>query len=86
MREAGIGFGIVIKTTVFLADMQEFAAMNEVYARYFGDHRPARSTVAVLGLPGTSGSRSKSSRGLTSCDPRRGQSLGSTRRTAIFGG
>lgn len=51
LREAGLGFGNVIKTTVFLADMQEFAAMNEVYARYFGDHRPARSTVSVLGLP-----------------------------------
>lgn len=51
LREAGLGFEHVIKTTVFLADMQEFAAMNEVYARHFGDHRPARSTVSVLGLP-----------------------------------
>lgn len=51
LREAGLGFEHVLKTTVFLADMQEFAAMNEVYARHFGDHRPARSTVSVLGLP-----------------------------------
>jgi 2-iminobutanoate/2-iminopropanoate deaminase len=41
----------VVKTTVYLADMAEFAAMNTVYARVFGDHRPARSTVAVLALP-----------------------------------
>ena len=41
----------VVKTTVFLADMADFGAMNEVYARAFGDHRPARSTVAAAGLP-----------------------------------
>ena len=41
----------VIKTTVFLVDMAEFSAMNEVYGRFFGDHRPARSTVAVAALP-----------------------------------
>jgi 2-iminobutanoate/2-iminopropanoate deaminase len=41
----------VIKTTVFLVDMAEFAAMNEVYGRFFGNHRPARSTVAVAALP-----------------------------------
>ncbi|MBI5835624.1 MAG: reactive intermediate/imine deaminase [Candidatus Eisenbacteria bacterium] len=41
----------VVKTTVFLADMGEFTAMNEVYARHFGESPPARSTVAVLGLP-----------------------------------
>lgn len=41
----------VIKTTVFLVDMADFAQMNEVYGRFFGDHRPARSTVAVAGLP-----------------------------------
>ncbi|HEX9582864.1 MAG TPA: RidA family protein [Gemmatimonadales bacterium] len=48
---AGSSLGQVIKTTVYLADMGDFAAMNEVYARHFGDHRPARSTVAVAGLP-----------------------------------
>lgn len=41
----------VVKTTVFLQDMAEFSAMNEVYAKHFGSHRPARSTVAVAGLP-----------------------------------
>ena len=41
----------VVKTTVFLVTMDDFAAMNEVYAKWFGDHRPARSTVAVSGLP-----------------------------------
>ncbi len=48
---AGLSFAHVVKTTVFLQDMGEFAAMNEVYARHFGSHRPARSTVAVGGLP-----------------------------------
>ena len=41
----------VVKTTVFLQDMSDFQAMNEVYARHFGETRPARSTVAVRGLP-----------------------------------
>ena len=41
----------VVKTTVYLVDMAEFAAMNTVYAKVFGDHRPARSTVAVAALP-----------------------------------
>ena len=41
----------VVKTTVFLVDMADFGAMNEVYSRFFGDHRPARSTVAVAALP-----------------------------------
>lgn len=51
LAEAGTGFQHVVKTTVFLRDMAEFAPMNAVYARHFGDHRPARSTVAVAGLP-----------------------------------
>jgi 2-iminobutanoate/2-iminopropanoate deaminase len=51
LAAAGLGFEHVVKTTVFLQDMAEFAAMNEVYARHFGSHRPARSTVAVGGLP-----------------------------------
>ena len=51
LAAAGMSFGNVVKTTVFLVDMAEFGAMNEVYARHFGDHRPARSTVAVAGLP-----------------------------------
>lgn len=41
----------VVKTTVFLSDMDNFAKLNEVYARYFGNHKPARSTVAVKTLP-----------------------------------
>lgn len=48
---AGSTLQDVVKTTVFLQDMSDFQAMNEVYARYFGDNRPARSTVAVRGLP-----------------------------------
>jgi len=48
---AGSDLQRVVKTTVFLAHMNDFAAMNEVYARHFGEHRPARSTVAVKALP-----------------------------------
>jgi 2-iminobutanoate/2-iminopropanoate deaminase len=51
LESAGSGFDRVLKTSVFLVDMADFAAMNEVYARHFGNHRPARSTVAVSGLP-----------------------------------
>jgi len=51
LRAAGSGLGRVLKTTVFLQRMADFAAMNEVYARRFGEHRPARSTVAAAGLP-----------------------------------
>ena len=51
LEAAGSGFDRVLNTTVFLADMADFAAMNEVYARAFGGHRPARSTVAAAGLP-----------------------------------
>ena len=51
LEAAGSSLGKVAKTTVFLVDMADFAAMNEVYAKAFGDHRPARSTVAVVGLP-----------------------------------
>jgi 2-iminobutanoate/2-iminopropanoate deaminase len=48
---AGVSFQHVVKTTVFLADMADFAAMNDVYARHFGTHKPARSTVQAAGLP-----------------------------------
>jgi len=51
LQAAGTTLGRVVKTTVFLADMTDFPAMNEVYARHFGEHRPARSTVAVRTLP-----------------------------------
>jgi 2-iminobutanoate/2-iminopropanoate deaminase len=51
LHAAGASLSAVIKTTVFLSDMQDFGAMNEVYGRHFGDHRPARSTVQAAGLP-----------------------------------
>ena len=51
LEAAGASMSSVIKTTVFLSDMGHFAAMNEVYAEHFGDHRPARAAVAAAGLP-----------------------------------
>ena len=51
LESAGSSLDRVLKTSVFLADMADFAAMNEVYAKHFGTHRPARSTVAAAGLP-----------------------------------
>ena len=51
LREAGLDFSHVVKTTCFLADMNDFAAFNEVYAQAFGAHKPARSCVAVRTLP-----------------------------------
>ena len=51
LQAADTGLDRVVKATVFLADMADFAAMNEVYAQAFGNHRPARSTVAVRTLP-----------------------------------
>ena len=48
---AGLTFADVVKTTVYLADMQEFQAMNEVYGRHFPDAPPARTTIAAAGLP-----------------------------------
>jgi len=51
LRGAGATLADVVKTTIFLADMKDFAAMNEVYAARFGAHRPARSTVQVAALP-----------------------------------
>jgi 2-iminobutanoate/2-iminopropanoate deaminase len=51
LEAAGSGLNYVIKTTVFLQDMADFAAMNAVYAGYFPENPPARSTVAVAGLP-----------------------------------
>jgi 2-iminobutanoate/2-iminopropanoate deaminase len=51
LEAAGTGLDRVLKTTVFLADMNDFAAMNEVYGRYFKSEAPARSTVAAAGLP-----------------------------------
>jgi 2-iminobutanoate/2-iminopropanoate deaminase len=51
LAAAGGALSNVVKTTVFLQDMNDFAGMNEVYARHFGDHRPARAAVAVRTLP-----------------------------------
>jgi len=51
LQAAGTDFAHVVRTTVFLADMDEFAKMNEVYARYVVDPPPARSTVQVARLP-----------------------------------
>jgi 2-iminobutanoate/2-iminopropanoate deaminase len=48
---AGASLANVVKTTVYLADMADFQQMNEVYARHFGAHKPARSTVQAAGLP-----------------------------------
>lgn len=51
LSAAGIGFDDVIKSTIYLIDMGDFAAVNEVYGRCFPSHKPARSTVAVKSLP-----------------------------------
>lgn len=51
LAEAGATWKDVVKTTVFLQDMSDFPRVNEVYARVMGEARPARSTVAVAGLP-----------------------------------
>lgn len=51
LRGAGLTFEDVVKTTVYLVDMADFAAMNEVYARQFGESLPARTTIAAAGLP-----------------------------------
>jgi len=51
LTEAGIGFANVVKTTIFLSDMKHFGDVNEVYGSYFESDPPARSTVAVAGLP-----------------------------------
>ena len=51
LEASGASLDSVVKTTVFLADMGEFAAMNEVYTSYFTEHKPARSTVQAARLP-----------------------------------
>jgi 2-iminobutanoate/2-iminopropanoate deaminase len=51
LSAAGAGFSDVVKATVYLVEMSDFAAVNEVYGRCFADHKPARSTVAVKALP-----------------------------------
>lgn len=51
LAAAGLGFGAVAKTTVYLADLGDFEVVNRVYAEYFGAAEPARATVQVAGLP-----------------------------------
>lgn len=51
LESEGASMTDVVKTTLFLTDMGDFATVNAIYADAFGDHRPARSTVAVAGLP-----------------------------------
>ncbi|PYI50215.1 RidA family protein [Paenibacillus flagellatus] len=51
LEAAGATFADVVKATVFIKDMNQFAAVNQIYASYFGDHKPARSTVEVARLP-----------------------------------
>lgn len=51
LEAAGTSLSNVVKTTVFLADMGDFAAMNEVYGRYFSENKPARATVQAARLP-----------------------------------
>ena len=51
LESGGASFRHVVKTTVFLKSMSDFAVLNGIYAEYFGDHKPARSTVAVAELP-----------------------------------
>ncbi|RNB82222.1 RidA family protein [Brevibacillus panacihumi] len=51
LAEAGGSLNNIVKTTVFIKDMNDFAPMNEIYGKHFGDHKPARSTVEVARLP-----------------------------------
>jgi 2-iminobutanoate/2-iminopropanoate deaminase len=51
LADAGLTLSDVVKATVFIKDMNDFGRLNEVYAEYFGDHKPARSTVEVARLP-----------------------------------
>ena len=51
LRAAGTDFSHVLKATVYLTDLANFQTLNTIYAQYFGDHKPARSTVGVAQLP-----------------------------------
>ncbi len=51
LKEAGVDFSNVVKTTIFLADMNDFTAVNEMYATYFDTDPPARATIQVVRLP-----------------------------------
>ena len=51
LKEANLGFSDIVKTTIFLTSMSDFSVVNEVYGQHFSSNPPARSTVAVAGLP-----------------------------------
>lgn len=51
LKEAGSGFDRVLKAQVFITDFANFQTLNTIYSEFFGDHKPARTTVAVSGLP-----------------------------------
>ncbi|HUX41948.1 MAG TPA: RidA family protein [Rectinemataceae bacterium] len=51
LKSVGLGTERIVKTTIFLVDMADFAKVNEIYGSFLGSHRPARSTVAVAALP-----------------------------------
>jgi 2-iminobutanoate/2-iminopropanoate deaminase len=51
LKAGGVSFKNVVKTTIFLTDMKDFATVNEIYGRFFPSEAPARSTIAVAGLP-----------------------------------
>lgn len=51
LEEAGCTFNDVVKVTIYLEDMHDFGVVNVIYAEYFGEHKPARSTIAVKTLP-----------------------------------
>lgn len=52
LDDAGLGYGDIVKTTVFMADMADYPAVNEVYAEYVGESPPARSAIQAAALPG----------------------------------
>ena len=51
LSDLGLGYDDIVRTTIYLADMADYASVNEVYGGYVGDAKPARSTVQVAGLP-----------------------------------
>jgi len=51
LEEVGLNFNHIVKTTIYLKDINDFEGMNEVYQRYFPEHKPARATVEVSNLP-----------------------------------
>ncbi len=51
LESEGLSLNNIVKTTIFLQDMEQFSTVNEIYAKHLGDHRPARSTVEVSRLP-----------------------------------